>query len=502
MIVAEMIDAAARRDPDKVMLEYREQSWSYSRIVAASHAEADRLSAAGIGKGDVVAALPYNTPEFFVAMLAIWRLGAILVPVNHKLAPPECDYILTHSGAKFVYASKALLPVLEQLSLTIPVETLESIDLDVAPEIPSASLRCSVDPADAAEILYTSGTTGRPKGCVHSHHSMSLTALVSALGLSMTPFDRTLIAMPIWHAGPLNNFSMGTFFVNGTVVLMREYEPEEFLRTLQDKRITVYFGAPVSFSLPLAREGGLSAFDFSHLRVMLYGGGPIGPELSLKLANEYRTDRFYHTYGMTETGPGGTLLHPEDLYARPGSIGRPIAGIEMRLVVDARDARPGEVGEIWLKSPTIMKGYLNNPEATAEVLADGWYKTGDLARSDEDGFLYIVDRLKDLIVTGGENVYSKEIEDVLQGIDGIADCAVIGLPHDEWGETVAAFYIPAGNRPVSEEALRTQLAGQLAGYKVPRRFEAVTELPRTPSGKVQKHILRDHVSDLLTPTED
>ena len=141
MIVAEMIDAAARRDPDKVMLEYREQSWSYSRIVAASHAEADRLSAAGIGKGDVVAALPYNTPEFFVAMLAIWRLGAILVPVNHKLAPPECDYILTHSGAKFVYASKALLPVLEQLSLTIPVETLESIDLDVAPEIPSASLR-------------------------------------------------------------------------------------------------------------------------------------------------------------------------------------------------------------------------------------------------------------------------------------------------------------------------------------------------------------------------
>lgn len=490
MNVAQMVDAAARRDPTKTLVEFGGRSWSYGQVVAASHAEANRLSARGIAKGDRVGIMAYNMPEFLVAMLAVWRLSALLVPINHKLAPPECRYIIEHSGTRFVYVSEALSAVLAPLALDIPVEPLESVDMAKLGAVPPSSTHCTLDNDDPAEILYTSGTTGRPKGCVHTHRSMVTTAILTSLGLSMTPHDRTLLAMPIWHAAPLNNLVMSTLFVNGTLVLMREYEPETFLRTVQDDSITVYFGAPVSFSLPLGRPGGLAGFDFSAVRAFLYGGGPIGRELSLRLAREYRTDRFYHLYGMTETGPAGTILYPEELQRKAGSIGRAMPGVELRLVVDGRDGKPGEVGEIWLKSQSLMRGYLDDPAATSEAVADGWYRSGDLARLDEDNYLFIVDRLKDLIVTGGENVYSKEVEDVLQGVEGIADCAVIGLPHDEWGETVAACYVASPGIPLSHDGLRTTLATKLAAYKVPRQFVEVDALPRTPSGKVQKHVLR------------
>ena len=263
--------------------------------------------------------------------------------------------------------------------------------------------------------------------------------------------------------------------------------------TFTDERITLYFGAPVSYTVPLQSVPNFAEFDLGSVRAWIYGGGPIGAELAQKLAVAYRSDRFFQVYGMTETGPTGTALYPEEQVSKAGSIGRvALPGIQMRLVCsDGRDARPGDTGDIWLRSPAVMSGYLDNPEATAEAFAEGgWYKSGDLARMDDDGYLFMVDRAKDMIVTGGENVYSKEVEDVLSAHPDVLDVAVVGKPHPEWGETVVAHVVARPGTKPTGDSLRAYMADKLAKYKIPREWVFPASLPRTPTGKLQKFLLR------------
>ena len=502
MNLAAILDGAAAKSPDKPVVVAAGDAWTYREVVAASHRAAASLCALGVAAGDRVAIMAHNTPEFIVAMVAIWRVGAVLVPVNHKLSAGEVGYIAAHSEAMLLLASDELRAV--AVAGCPPSTRVLALDDAAGPfaarmgegETPVAATvaRAADDPA---QILYTSGTTGKPKGCVHTHGTVRNTAITSALTCSMVPSDRTLIAMPIWHAAPLNNFLMATLFVGGTLVLMREYAPEAFVRTLQDERVTVYFGAPVSFALPLSLPGGLDGYDFSAVRALLYGGGPISAELSRHLAAAYRTDRFFQVYGMTEMGPGGTILYPEEQIAKAGSIGRAAQpGVDLRVVgADGAATRAGEVGEIWLRSPSLMQGYLGDPAATADAIEDGWYRTGDLVRVDADGYLFIVDRLKDMIVTGGENVYSKEVEDALHATGLVADCAVVGVPHPEWGETVVAAVVAPAGAVVDPSALAAALRSRLAAYKIPRRLLAVDALPRNPTGKVLKAELRALLTD-------
>ena len=501
MTLLDLIDGSARKHPRKAMIEAAGEIWSYGEAVATSHRTAALLQARGVTAGARVAVMSYNTPEFIVAMVAIWRLGAVLVPVNHKLTAAECRYIFDHCDAGLILVSDGLPTAVEAghdaLILSLDGTSRDGTVLVQREAAPTRGIVYSVDAQLPAQILYTSGTTGRPKGCVHTHRTVRNTAMLSAISFSMVPTDRTLIAMPIWHAAPLNNFCISTLFVGGTIVLLREYAPQAFVAALQDERISVYFGAPVSFTLPLALPGGLGGYDFSAVRMLAYGGGPIGAALSRQLAKAYCTDRFYQVYGMTETGPGGTMLYPDEQQNKAGSIGRVSQpGTEMRVVrADGGRAMAGEVGEIWLRSESLMLGYLDDPEATAAVVGDGWYKTGDLARVDADGFLFIVDRLKDMIITGGENVYSKEVEDALSQVPGIVDCAVIGLPHETWGETIVAVIVPAPGARLSHEALRDALRHHLAPYKIPRRFVEAAMLSRTPTGKVMKSVLRAMFAD-------
>lgn len=490
-----MIDSAAGKVPDKQMIVAEGQAYTYAEVMASSHAAAARLASCGVLYGDVVAIMALNTPEFLVALIGAWRLGAAVVPVNHKLSAVECKFILRHSGAKLFLHSQALEEVAAQVS------GLDRLALD-GPNgafparvtsnafVPVSSLEIRED--QPAQILYTSGTTGKPKGCVHTHGGVVNTAVFSAVAFSMVPSDRTLIAMPIWHAAPLNNFTMSTLFVGGTLILLREYHPKAFVESLQHDQVTVYFGAPVSFAMPLSLPGGVGGYDFSSIRALLYGGGPISAELAQKLAQAYRTDRFHQVYGMTETGPSGSVLYPEEQIDKAGSIGcKAQPGIDMKVVrADGSSAAAGETGEIWFRSPSVMAGYLNDAEATAKALEDGWYRTGDLARVDEDGYLFIVDRLQDMIISGGENVYSKEVEDALYALEQVADCAVIGVPHPEWGETVTAVIVLRPDTALEEDSLREALRARLAPYKIPRRFLAVESLPRTPTGKVVKASLR------------
>lgn len=506
MTLLDLIDGSAGKHPHKAMIETRHAAWTYREVTAASHRSAHLLLSRGIQAGSRIAVMSHNVPEFIVAMIAVWRLGAILVPVNHKLAAAECRYIFDHCDAALILVSDGLQAVAAGAGHGAPILLLDGVSDDGTVLVQRDALAGEavvqrIDPQWPAQILYTSGTTGRPKGCVHTHRTVRNTAMLSAISFSMVPQDRTLIAMPIWHAAPLNNFCLPTLFVGGTIVLLREYEPRAFVTALQDDRISVYFGAPVSFTLPLALPAGLGGYDFSAVRVLAYGGGPIGAALSRQLAEAYRTDRFYHVYGMTETGPGGTLLYPEEQRDKAGSIGRVSQpGTEMRVVgPDGREAMADEVGEIWLRSESLMLGYLDDPDATTAAIDDGWYRTGDLARIDADGFLFIVDRLKDMIITGGENVYSKEVEDALQQLGGVADCAVIGLPHEAWGETVVAVLVPAPGAVLRHEALRDALRDRLAPYKIPRRFIETGILPRTPTGKVLKPALRAMFAEPALP---
>ncbi|WP_080990246.1 class I adenylate-forming enzyme family protein [Comamonas testosteroni] len=505
-----LLDQQARTRPEKLALRADGQDWSYAALAEASRRAATVLQAQGLRQGDRVGLLCLNTPGFVFALFGAWRLGAAVVPINHKLQAPEVAYILRHCGSRLciVDGTRAALIAavraelqpaaeLRWLSTASAAEGVGFFDELLAQAPPCGDEHGHPAPDALAEILYTSGTTGQPKGCLHSHANVFHAALCTAAATSLSPMERTLIAMPIWHSSPLNNWFLGTLLMGGTAVLMREYAPREFLQTLERERISFTFGAPIAFLAPLAVVPDVASYDFSAIRLWTYGGGPLGAEMVRKLAQAYRSDRFMQVYGMTESGPLGSMLYPEEALTKPGSIGRSaIPGVELELRrQDGSPCGPGEVGEICLRSAAMMQGYLNSPEATAAVLDDqGWYRSGDLARRDEDGYLYIVDRLKDMIVTGGENVYSKEVEDVLCTHPDVQDVAVIGRPHPEWGETVVAVLTLKTGKLLDQETLREFMAPQLARYKIPRLFEFRDTLPRTATGKLLKHMLRGSAS--------
>ncbi|THT98261.1 long-chain fatty acid--CoA ligase [Lampropedia puyangensis] len=494
-----LLEQHARCQPEKLALRTAQRDWSYHALADGGRRAASVLQAHGIGAGDRVALLCFNTAGFMLALLGAWRLGATVVPINHKLQGPEVQYILAHARVKLCVVDGALASIAAHnaqscgwLSTDTAIDGMPDFDAECAA---ATAMQGDVvlDGQSVAEILYTSGTTGKPKGCLLSHSAVLQTAMSAAASTSLTRTDRTLIAMPIWHSSPLNNWSLGTLLMGGSLVFLREYSPQAFVQTLSDERITFTFGAPIAYLAPLAVVGDLSVYDFSAIRLWAYGGGPLGAEMVRKLAQSYRNDRFIQVYGMTETGPLGSVLYPEEAQSKAGSIGRigtPGVVIEVRNTEGARCAA-GEVGEIYLRSPGIMLGYLDDPQATAKAFdAQGWYASGDLARIDEEGYLFIVDRLKDMIVTGGENVYSKEVEDAIAGHPAVQDVAVVGRAHPEWGETVVAMLVLKPQQNLSDEELKAYLSPKLARYKIPRVFEWRDQLPRTVTGKLLKHVLR------------
>lgn len=489
-------DSAVHKNPEKPFIRFEGRSISYREMKERSQIAAGVLAGSGIGSGDAIALMCLNTPAFVEALLGAWRLGAIVVPVNHKLKSDELDYILKHSGSKILLFDASVANVVAALDCRIKTlgtggsTSSQSFDDLMHETSPVAGIELNDEAV--AEILYTSGTTGKPKGCVLTHRSVALAAITMALAMSLTRESRTLIAMPIWHSSPLNNWFGGTVYVGGTVILLREYAPRQFLETVQAEKVTCYFGAPVSYTMPLELEH-FDSFDLSSVTAWVYGGGPISVATANRLMERYRSTKFYQVYGMTETGPAGTVLYPEEQLAHAGSIGRSaMPGVDVRLLrEDNTDAEPGESGEIWMRADSTMSGYLNDEAATKAAFAEPhWYRTGDLARFDDDGYLFIVDRLKDMIITGGENVYSKEVEDVLTQHPSIADAAIFAMPHETWGETVTAEIVLKHRETLTLDDVRQYLDSRLARYKIPRVVYFSDTLPRTPTGKVQKFVLR------------
>jgi feruloyl-CoA synthase len=503
MKLGTMLDTTVQRHPDEEALVYEDQRFTYTQLRQQALKAAQVLADNGIRSGDVIGIMTFNVPGFVFAAFGAWYLGATVVPVNHKFQAPEVEYTFKHSGAKLGIVSAELADIARAGAPDITwLETESQAPGSFDSQLADAAEGTPGDFTDehVAQILYTSGTTSSPKGCVHPHRNICQVATQINLNVGYQADDRYLICMPIWHSAPLNISLIPTFQTGGTVVLQRSYHPVDSMTIIAEEKITTFFGPTVAYVTPImmAKKLGkdFADYDFSTIRRWNYGGSPIDRGTASMLIDAYGTHEFYNLFGMSEMGPTGCMLGPEDQLRKAGSVGRsPIIGTAMRVVkADGEEAGPGETGEVWFSGDTRMREYLDNPTATEAAFEGEWYKTGDIARIDEDGYLFIVDRAKDIIIVGGENVYSLEVEEAIIAHERVADVAVVAKPDPQWGEQVVAFITTTDGEDFSVEELRDHLADKLARYKLPREVITTEELPRNPSGKLLKHALRDQIA--------
>jgi long-chain acyl-CoA synthetase len=496
----------ARRSPDKTALVFEDRSWTYAQLDAASNRIANALAAAGVGQGDRIAFLDKNVPEYFLFLFGGAKVGAASVAVNWRLAPPEMEYILNNAEAKVLLVGEGFLDHIARIQLPSlklivvvgePGEGSEHVRFDdwVAAH-PADDTGFTPAEHDTCYQLYTSGTTGLPKG-VELTNANFCGMLPVASGFWRFDEDSVnLVCMPLFHISG-SGWGIVALFNGGTDILLREVDPAKILDAIPRYHVTNTLFVPAVLLLLLGVPG-VDDVDFSSLRTIVYGASPITDEVLIRSMKTFDAD-FIQVYGLTETTGAITNLPPED--HDPGgprswllrSCGKPWTGTDLRIVEpDGTGELPeGEVGEIWVRSPQNMKGYWRMEDATRSALpGDGWFRTGDAGYLRE-GYLFIHDRVKDMIISGGENIYPAEVENALMKHAGIADAAVIGVPSERWGETVKALVVRApGSRP-SEAELIGFCRERLAHYKCPTSVDFVDALPRNPSGKILKTELRE-----------
>jgi fatty-acyl-CoA synthase len=505
--IASTLRATARRVPDTVALTFGERRSTYRELDAQVDRTATTLARLGLAKGDRFALMATNSDAFVVAFYAALRLGAIFVPINPASAPPELRYLLEDSGATvFVHdpavaatvgATRATgLPPTTRHVLALP----ELADLAAQAATGTGQVPDDVTESDDALILYTSGTTGKPKGALFDHHRVMWASVNFIASCGMRVGDRFLHVAPLYHAAELGIMLMPGTMIGATHVVLPGFDPGKVLDALESERITMFFGVPTMFQF-LLRQPDATRRDLSAWRTGLFGAAPMPASAVEQLVTTWPQVNFMQLCGLTEAGPGGIYADVEQVKARPDASGRQALLFTEARVADpvGGDVEPGGVGELLLRGATIMKGYWNKPAETAEAIRDGWLHTGDLARRDADGYLTLVDRLKDLIITAGRNVYSVEVESVLAAHPDIADVAVVGRPHPDYGESIVAVVTPREGATVTLEDVKAFCADKVARYKIPHDL-VVSTIPRTPSGKILKHQLRDRVREAQAAT--
>jgi acyl-CoA synthetase (AMP-forming)/AMP-acid ligase II len=497
--IIQMLERNARRTPEREALVYGERRLNYRQLDAEVNRTAWALQRRGLSKGERIGLISFNSDQFVLAYYAILKLGAIVVPINPRSAPPELAYQLTDCGASALLFDPALegtiqdaraavgdvvrlylatspLPGWDDLSSLAQSESGEALDI-VGHE------------DDDAEIIYTSGTTGQPKGVVLDHHRVIWCGLNISMLVGIREGDRIVHVAPLYHSAELNLFLMAGTMFSCTHVVLPAFDPGIVLDTLEQERITLFFGVPTMYQF-LLRQPNLARRDLSALRVGMYGAAPMSPTVVRELVAALPHVALYNLCGLTEAGPGGIALGPQDQLRKPGAGGKAISNTEARVVDEQmRDVAPGEVGEFVLRGESVMKGYWNKPEATAATFRGDWLLTGDLATIDEEGYISLVDRKKDMIITGGMNVYCVEVENAVQAHPAILDCAVVGAAHQDYGETVVAVVTLKPGATLKLEELRDHCRPLIADYKIPRRL-VIDVVPRNASGKILKYQLR------------
>ncbi|MGE5502359.1 MAG: long-chain-fatty-acid--CoA ligase [Ignavibacteriales bacterium] len=500
--VADVARVQAKERPDAAAILFEGRTTTFAELDARSNQCAQALLAQGLKPGDRVAVLAKNTDDFFVLWLGAVKARVTVAPVNYRLAPPEVAFIVKDAGAKLLVCGADFAGVVDIILADCPdVQGLVQFE-EGHPRWPSfrewigkypatdPNLPCRPD--DDVIQLYTSGTTGLPKG-VQLTEANYQALFECALNAGWAKYDAgktNLVCMPLFHVAGVNT-GLLALLQGVRAVVMREVDVPLMLRLFQEEQIAYAFLAPTIINM-LLQTPGIETADFSALERVFYGASPIAQDVLERAQARFGAD-FTQLYGLTETIGAATYLAPEAHEGgRLRSCGVPWPGFEVRVIAsDGNVAHAGEVGEVQIRGPGIMKGYWNRPEATAEAIdPEGWFRSGDAGYFDEDGFLYIHDRVKDMIVTGGENVYPAEVENALFGAPGVADAAVIGVPDEKWGEAVKAIVVLKPDAEPDPAAIIAHCRGRIAGYKVPKSVDFVDALPRNPSGKVLRRELR------------
>lgn len=490
----------AARTPDKLaLLDIASgRASTYAEVDRRADGLAAHLRARGLVAGDRVAILARNTPAFFELQFAASRVGVALVPLNVRLAAEELAFILADCAPAMLVYDVAFRQMAETLADRCHLKRRLALD----PDDPACEYERAIDGAgpaapdhpathdDVCLIIYTSGTTGRPKGALITHGVMFWQAVNATGPCGLTSRTVELVMLPLFHIAGINANANPALRLGGSVLIQRSFDAGETLRLLSDPTLSVNSLTGVTAQYQFMADH--AAFDEADLGRLVYAGvgGSPTPAPLLKVYAD-RNVPLCEGFGMTEAGPGVCTLGTADLARKRGSVGKPLMHVDLRLVAAGHDVAEGEIGELWLRAPNIVPGYWNSPAADAAAFTDGWFRTGDLARQDPEGFVYIVDRLKDMYISGGENVYPAEVERVLYLLPHVAEAAVIGVPHPRWGETGRAFVVPRAGSALSADDVLRHCDAHLARFKRPATVSIVGELPRNASGKVLKKLLRE-----------
>lgn len=487
------LEENARKYPDKDAFITRNARLTFPEMNQKANQIARYLKENGIKKGNRMAVLSRNNERFFFSYFALLKIGAIPMPVNVKLTPGEISAMLQNVDADGIIFESEFKPAIEAILESIPKLTVHHIHplLEKSASHDDSNLNIQLGSDDICEILFTSGTTGIPKGVLFSHKNVLALIQSLATEFNFTDRDKALTLMPLSHSAPLNNFTLSPLYKGGSVVL-DEFAPQSFLKWIHDEKTTFTFAAPVAYLLT-AREENIDEFDLSSMRVFAYGGSAMPLATYEFVTEKFSNKNFYQVYGLTESGPNGSMLRPHEHLTKSGSIGKKaVVNLEMKIVrEDGTEAATGEYGEIVIRGDSLMVGYYNNTEATTETIKDGWLYSGDIAYRDEDGYIYIVDRKKDVIIPGGVNVYPREIEEVLTKHPAVYQACVVGVPDEKWGETIKAVIVPNEDIKVTEREIREYISEHLADFKHPRIYRFVKELPHSASGKILKHKVKE-----------
>ncbi len=449
----------------------------------------------GIERGDRVAVICHNDSDVFEIQFACRRLGAVFMPLNWRLAVAELEYICNDGGPKVLIHGLEFASQATEIQQLCAIPHLVSLnnggasDYEAGLAAATGELReVDMDLSDTWTIMYTSGTTGRPKGARMTYQMAVFNAMHCAMTMSITEASKNIVFLPTFHTGGLNVYANPIFHTGGTNVVLREFDPVYFLALLSDKElhITHMFGVPTNF-LMMAQAPGFAEADLSHIECLGIGGAAA----PLALIEEFaaKNIKLQQGWGMTETGPLGLMLSPDQALAKIGSSGLPPMYVSLK-ICDDRDVEVpfGQDGELLIKGPTVLPGYWNRDAEHDDFFThDGWFRTGDVARQDADGYYYIVDRTKDMYISGGENIYPAEIENVIFEMDGVLENAVIGVPDEKWGEVGRACVVLKDGSNLDEDAVISHCQDKLARFKVPKQVRIMDELPHNATGKVLKH---------------
>lgn len=501
--VAGWIEKRAAITPERVALIGEDRQLTYREMNSEVNRVARLLAEKyGLQTGERVGILAGNSIDYLLLLFAIAKLGAIAVVLNIRLTPRELSFQLSDSGTRLLVAERTQQANVQQMIAETEVEYVlwfsgqsESSERLCQQAVCMSHLPFTVTGVDGASpfiICYTSGTTGRPKGAVLTQENMFWNAVNNVLALDLTFQDKSLTLLPLFHIGGIGLFALPTLFAGGTVIVPFRFEPDQALKLIEEHGATIIMGVPTIYDL-VRKSPNFGSTDFSSVRWFYTGGAPCPAELQT-----YYLERglpFAQGFGMTETSPTVFMTPREDIECKIGSIGKPVMFCDIRVVDDAgNDVPAGSVGELRIKGPNLMSGYWNLPDATEAAFQDGWLVTGDLVTQDEDGFVYIIGRKKDMIISGGENVYPLEVEQVLQELAEVEEAAVIGVEHPKWGEVPLAVVALKAGMELGDEAIRAHCLTRLAKYKVPSRVIFVSALPKNATGKIDKKRITQSVA--------